>query len=369
MKKMLSVIAAVVLAVGFIGCSDDSEDNSALMLALVSDSGSSASLPASVGTNELVGKKFYLSENSWEFNDSTYKLSNTLECDAGTYNSACKCVTETTCSYSYNATTKRIYSKTIGSTVYIVRDDKKTVIPELSFSTDAQYVEVIKKQEKIIYDKADESYLDSLVKVARFYAFTTYGYTDSTGETAVSNEIIARYNRARALSDKSVSCEAYSLSSTGLKLVTDNTYYPKGTKLSDFLLSFASNSLNVVNNSSIFSTFNYRMQYVWPERYCALTYSNNLLGCFVSSVSETAINASKLGHRTSSDSDYEFNNTGSSLKLEKTETESQAVYKVYGIGPDSEDGSESLLGTITIPYATSSNIPDFSSEEEHALVQ
>ena len=366
---MLSVIAAVVLAAGFIGCSDDSEDNSALMLALAGQSSGGSGLLANVGTNELVGKKFYLSGNSWEFNDSTYKGSNTFEGDDGTYNSAYIRVREDTCSYSYNVTTKRIYLKLIGTTEYIVRDDKKTVIPELSFSTDAQFVEAVKKQNEIIYDKADESYLDHLVKFERYSKFSYCGYTDSTGETAVSNEIIARYNRSNELFKNKVWCHAYSLSSTGLKIVTDNTYYPKGTKLSDFLLSFASNSLNVVNNGSVVSTFNYSMQYLWPERYCALTYSNDLLGCFVSSVSETAINASKLGHRTSSDSDYEFNNTSTSLKLEKTETELQAVYKVYGISPDSEDGSESLLGTITIPYATSSNIPDFSSAAEYALVQ
>ena len=58
MKKIVSIFAAALLAAGFMGCSNDSDDNSALLLALSSKNSSSASLPASVGENELTDKKF-----------------------------------------------------------------------------------------------------------------------------------------------------------------------------------------------------------------------------------------------------------------------------------------------------------------------
>ena len=81
-------------------------------------------------------------------------------------------------------------------------------------------------------------FLPFLQKTVLLY-FSSYGYTDNTGATEVIDEIIARYNRALKLADKKILREAYSVSSTGIKFFDDSTYYPKGTKLSDFLSSFA----------------------------------------------------------------------------------------------------------------------------------
>ena len=41
MKKIVSIFAAALLAAGFMGCSNDSDDNSALLLALSSKNSSS----------------------------------------------------------------------------------------------------------------------------------------------------------------------------------------------------------------------------------------------------------------------------------------------------------------------------------------
>ena len=79
LKKILSFLAAALLAAAFMGCSNDSDDNNSALLLSLSSGGSSlsSSLPASVGTNELAGKKFSQSVGSitstYEFSGTTYK--------------------------------------------------------------------------------------------------------------------------------------------------------------------------------------------------------------------------------------------------------------------------------------------------------
>lgn len=373
MKKILAFLAAALLAAAFMGCSNDSDNNNSALLLSLSSGGSSLSsaLPASVGTNELAGKKFKFSSSmlnyttTYEFSGTTYKYSTTLsEAVSSTYNTAYKSLMEGTYSYSYDSSAKRIYSKLLGRGMLIIRDGKTTLVPDSSFSTDAQFVDSVKQQFKILYDKADDAYINSCAassaKQWRYPTFYTFGYTDSTGETPVSDEIIARYNRSQELSRNSVSCSAYSLSSTGLKLVSDSGHYSKDTKLSDFFSSFASDSLNLVANGSTAFTFSYRMQYAWPERYCALTASNGLSGYYVTSASESALSVSKVGARASSSSDYTFVEQASTISLSKSETSSYAVYTASLNG--------AVIGTITIPYATADNIPSFGTTE-YTLVQ
>ena len=373
LKKILAFLAAALLAAAFMGCSNDSDNNNSALLLSVSSGGSSLSsaLPASVGTNELAGKKFsssigaFNSTSTYEFSGTTYKSSTVGEAVSGTYNTAYKSLTEATYSYSYDSSAKRIYQKLLGSSSFIIRDGKTTLLPNSSFSTDAQFVDSYKLSWKILFDKADDAYINSyaasMAKQSRYITFSTFGYTDSTGETPVSDEIIARYNRVQELSRNSVGCTAYSLSSTGLKLVIDSGHYSKETKLSDFFSSFASHSFNLVANGSTAFTFSYKMQYAWPERYCALTASNGLLGYYVTSASESALSVSKVGERTSSSSDYTFKEQASTISLSKSETSSYAVYTASLNG--------AVIGTITIPYATADNIPSFGTAGEYTLVQ
>lgn len=371
LKKILSFLAAALLAAAFMGCSNDSDDNNSALLLSLSSGGSSLSsaLPASVGTNELAGKKFSYSGNSYtstyEFSGTTLKDSTVSEGGSSTYNTAYKFLMEATYSYSYDSSAKRIYKKFLGGGMFIIRDGKTTLVPDSSFSTDAQFVDSFKQKYKILYDKADDAYINSYAassaKQSRYLYFSTFGYTDTNGEILVSDEIIARYNRAQELSRNSVSCTAYSLSSTGLKLVSDSGHYSKETKLSDFFSSFASHSFNLVANGSTAFTFSYKMQYAWPERYCALTASNGLLGYYVTSASESALSVSKVGARASSSSDYTFMEQASTISLSKLETSSYAVYTA------SLDGA--VIGTITIPYATADNIPSFGTDVEYTLVQ
>ena len=370
MKKIVAFLAAALLAAAFMGCSNDSDNNNSALLLSLSSGGSSLSsaLPASVSTNELAGKKFShsgIESVTYEFSGTTYKYSIVTEAVSGTYNTAYKSLYEYTYSYSYDSSAKRIYSKKLGGGHFIIRDGKTTLVPNSSFSTDAQFVDSFKPSMKISYDKADDAYINSRAaydaKKLRYLYFSTFGYTDSTGETPVSDEIIARYNRVQELSRNSVGCTAYSLSSTGLKLVIDSGHYSKETKLSDFFSSFASHSFNLVANGSTAFTFSYKMQYAWPERYCALTASNGLLGYYVTSASESALSVSKVGERTSSSSDYTFKEQASTISLSKSETSSYAVYTASLNG--------AVIGTITIPYATADNIPSFGTAGEYTLVQ
>lgn len=111
---------------------------------------------------------------AYEFTDSTFKYVFEAEFSLDTYNSAYTLLQESTCSYSYNATTKRLYYRKTGYNSYVVRGDKKTALFDSSYSTD---------------------------------------------------EIIARYNRAQKLSDKKILREAYSVVSYGsftIKYATSN---------------------------------------------------------------------------------------------------------------------------------------------------
>lgn len=357
MKKIPAFLADALPAAAFMGCSNDSDNNNSV-------------LPASVGTNELAGKKFSYSgmispTSTYEFSGTTYKYSTVSEVVSGTYNTAYKMLKENTYSYSYDSSAKRIYSKLLGRGSFIIRDGKTTLVSISSFSTDAQFVDSVMHFFKTDYDKADDAYINSnvafLVKSLRRLFFFDFDYTDSTGETPVSDEIIARYNRAKELGRNSVGCTAYSLSSTGLKLESDYGHYSKETKLSDFFSSFASDSLNLVANGSTAFTFSYHMQYAWPERYCALTASNGLLGYYVTSASESALSVSKVGARASSSSDYTFMEQASTISLSKSETSSYAVYTASLNG--------AVIGTITIPYATADNIPSFGTARKYTLVQ
>ena len=98
---------------------------------------------------------------AYEFTDSTFKYVFEAEFSSDTYNSAYTLLQESTCLYSYNATTKRLYYRKTGYNSYVVRGDKKTALFDSSYSTDAQFVELFKKNDRIIYDNAGDN-LDSL---------------------------------------------------------------------------------------------------------------------------------------------------------------------------------------------------------------
>lgn len=80
---------------------------------------------------------------------------------------------------------------------------------------------------------------------------------------------------------------------------------------------------------------------------------------------ESAVNVAKIGVRESVDSDYNYTDVGAPLfTLNKTESDDKAVYELIM----DVNGSPVSYGSFTIKYATSNNIPDFTSEPEYHLV-
>lgn len=374
MKKIIFIIAAVLLAAVFAGCSDSSGNDSAVLaaLSLKSDS-NNYGLPPSVGVNEFAGKTFkrLFEENGIDvFSDNTVKFVLSYKRDGDSKSSPYTLIFAGESAYSYNSVTKRIYKKDVTKTrMYINRTGYKEpveMVCEGPYSNDEEFVDAMRKYFSILYDLADENYIEACVKDDRVSTFKSYGYTDQTGETPVSAEIIELYNKEKAESDAMdlarIGCYAYRFSGTSLTEKWDDEFYPKGTKLSDFCSLFCRSYLTVSNHGVDTYDFNYGRQF-WHNSVAALAPEDESynLGFYVSSISDSKIYVSKIG--VDSESGYIYTETNDEISLEKSETEYVAMYKLTY--------KDTCLGTITIPYATASNIPEFEGNNvyEYTIIE
>ena len=374
MKKIIFIAAAVLFAAVFAGCSDSSGNDSAVLaaLSLKSDS-NNYGLPPSVGVNEFAGKTFkrLFEENGIDvFSDNTIKFVLSYKRDGDSESSPYTLIFAGESAYSYNSVTKRIYMKNITKTrMYINRTGYKEpveLVCDGPYSNDEEFVDAMRKYFSILYDLADENYIETCVKNGRVYEFESYGFTDLTGETPVSAEIIELYNKKKAESDAMdlarIGCYAYRFSGTSLTEQWDDEFYPKGTKLSDFCSSFCRSYLTVSNHGVDTYDFNYGRQF-WHNSVAALAPEDESynLGFYVSSISDSKIYVSKIG--VDSESGYIYTETNDEISLEKSETEYAAMYKLTY--------KDTCLGTITIPYATASNIPEFEGNNvyEYTIIE
>lgn len=335
MKKLITMAVAVVSAALFFGCSDSSDNNNSALLLAASSNSSGVSLPASVGTNELAGKTFKSDDDSdflpiTEFSDLFYiqRMDFSSTDTAICYKYA----------YSYNSHTKTLYSCLL---------DFYTEKGELDSPGDTTLT--------------DEQ-IEALEKYMRYSIYSSYGYTDTTGETDVPAEVIARYERDMSLQYKRITRQAYNLASDGttLKLVSDSRY-PKDTTLDNiYTTDYANDSLLIVSN---FYKLSYGRQYVWPERNAALMSYDSKIGYKVSSVKDGVINYTAKGTRASEDNDFIYDTAlaGSFSYSVVSETSERVIYILRY-----SDGTE--FGSITIDYATSSNVPDMTSAHTYTLV-
>lgn len=316
MKKLITLAAAVVSAALFFGCSDSSDNNNAALLLAASSSSSGVSLPESVGENELAGKKFSVNSETVEFSESSYVTA----MDYTSFKVYYKC------SYTYNSNTKSLYSYALNTWV-------EGDIPQ-----------------------TDE-------KSLRYLTYSQFGYTDTTNETEVPSDVIARYKRYESLHAKKINRLAYNLSSDGstLKLISDSRY-PKDLTLKDIYSPAYADTLNIVNNSSTVYTLSYSSQYIWPERNPALMSSDLLTGHKVSSITSDRINLSALGIRFSSNVDFDYTSGDFYLAYDATSISNGVKYTIKNLL------SDTTMGEITINYATSSNIPDMTSATTYTLV-
>lgn len=186
MKKIIFIIAAVLLAAVFAGCSDSSGNDSAVLaaLSLKSDS-NNYGLPPSVGVNEFAGKTFkrLFEENGIDvFSDNTVKFVLSYKRDGDSKSSPYTLIFAGESAYSYNSVTKRIYKKDVTKTrMYINRTGYKEpveMVCEGPYSNDEEFVDAMRKYFSILYDLADENYIEACVKDDRVSTFKSYGYTD-----------------------------------------------------------------------------------------------------------------------------------------------------------------------------------------------
>ncbi len=245
MKKIVSIFAAAVLAAGFMGCSNDSDDNSALMLALASQSSGGTNLPASVGENNLSGNTYKAgndaSNKTYEFSSNSFTVTTNTKFDAvANVNSAYTLKNVITYSYSYDSDEGIIFTNNASEKKYIVRETGETPYELGSFSTDAEFIQAQMAYIKLTNDLMSDADLEAAAKALRYSTFgVIFGYNDSTDATEVSKESIKRYNESRASIESDfkraslfISPYAYEVNSTSLKLSVSNVY-PAFTTLSD----------------------------------------------------------------------------------------------------------------------------------------
>ena len=317
-------------------------------------------LPPSVGTNELAGKTFA----GTKYEEDTYTTT-TIKHDATANNTAY--VEEWIFSYTYNSNLKVIYYKDSG--VAYVRNGVRTILPEEDFSTDAEFISYQKNYFKLQYDLASDDYIETLAKQTRVNRFAQYGYTDTTGETPVSNEIIAKYNEWLKLKKKSselISTKSYSVSDTGVKFESSDRY-PEGKDFNE-LFPYYRAPWQIKDSSgntaySLHCSFAIAAAPSCFNKDVSLQYhqimakSNGLLAYKVSSVDANAIHTCATGTRTNTTSDFSFTDENKTFKYTTTKSENGAVVDIEG------------LGKINIVYATPATIPDFTSAMEFPLQQ
>ena len=277
MKKIVSIFAAAVLAAGFMGCSNDSDDNSALMLALASQSSGGTYLPASVGENNLSGNTYKAGNDdrnvTYEFSSNSFTVTTNVKCIAlDNLQTAYTFKNVITYSYSYDSDEGIIFINNASVKKYIVRDSVETPYELGSFSNDAEFIAAEKAFIKLTNDLMPDTDLEAAAKALRYSTFRGFygivdagnfiAYTDTTSTTEVPEQIIKTYNETNALykayHDKAVGYVtpyAYEVTSSSLK-VSSSSVYPKDTTLADlyskkfnFIKMYDSSNYLILNNA------------------------------------------------------------------------------------------------------------------------
>mgnify|MGYP007069878712 CR=1 FL=1 len=364
MKKIVSIFAAAVLAAGFMGCSNDSDDNSALMLALTSQSSGGSSLPASVGENNLSGNTYKAGNDAsnvtYEFSSNSFTVTSNTKVDAVVnVNSAYTLKNVITYSYSYDSDEGIIFTNNASEKKYVVRGTVETPYELGSFSNDAQFIAAEKAFIKLTNDLMTDTDLEAAAKALRYSTFGGFygiddadnliAYTDNTSTTEVPEQIIKTYNEINALhkayDDKAVGYVtpyAYEVTSSSLKL-SSSSVYPKDTTLAylyskkfNFIRMYDSSNYLILNNA-----YNQTLGMVFNS-YSGIEAGSDVF--MISGISSDTISLKK----------YSLDYTSGNFKIESadpwsyTETEVTEGLKVTLSLNSAEKGD------FVIPYKTSS---------------
>ena len=340
------------------GCSNDSDDNSALMLALASQSSGGTYLPASVGENNLSGNTYTLSNTEYKFEANSYTITTTDDyAETQGINTEYKLQTVTTVSYSYDSQEGIIFTNNSSEKTYVVRGLEKTPYELGSFSNDAQFIAAEKAYIKLTNDLMSDTDLEAAAKALRY---STFGqivaidddgnfivYDDATSYTEVPEQIIKFYNEfnavCKAYIDKSVGYVtpyAYEVTSSSLKL-SSSSVYPKDTTLADlyskkfnFIKMYDSNNCLILNNA-----YNYNLGILF-DSYSGIEAGSDLF--MILGISSDTISLKKFSY-ASGNPKIESADPWSYTETEVTE----------GCKVTLSEGSAEK-GNFVIPYKTSS---------------
>ena len=277
MKKTIRYILTgaltAALVFGFAACGSDDDDddksdstkNSDQLPADSSTNGSgdtgngggtesSVQLPASSGTNELSGSSFTATSDhkgkpntiKYSFGDSSLTFVQTETEAATEYYDAFDEKITLTGSYTYDSALKVLYLVETGAKMTYERNGKLLYTEVQSPATFAAYkqnkldmMKAVAKDASVVTDDKFVSFFGEDV----YDDFKHFGYTDTTGATAVSDEIYAKWLTYQKKEDAAESAEidikCYSLDGTTLKMTTLEAAYPSGTKFAKIFSSYS----------------------------------------------------------------------------------------------------------------------------------
>lgn len=334
-----------------------------------------AQLPPSVGTNELAGKTFnnVIIGDLQKFETSAFTSTVKTSCPSTAYNTAYILEITNIKSYTYDSNSKVIYTKHQNQKreSAIIRNGVRTALPlSTTISTDAEFIVERKQYFTIIYDLATNDYIETMAKQSRSY-FSEFGYTDSTCETPVPNEIIEKFNETQDYL-KLISPMSYSINDTGVKFNIQDCRLPKGKDFNELYNNYIVGLFLAIKDNSDntaygFYQFNghitvsqstvqaFTLPLASMFRYSNIMKSDGLLVYKISSVDANAIHTCATGTRANTSSDFTFTNESKTFNYTMTKSENGAVVDIEG------------LGKINIVYATPATIPDFTSLPEYTL--
>lgn len=366
MKKILVLASALLAAALFFGCSNSSD-----------------TIPyiPQVKT-ELTGKTFRMDDSTgttiYKFGSTTVTVTVSESVGASTYNTAYELEIKAVLPYSCNSKTKQLLlcaNEYQGGSQSIVRGGKSILLQMnvlTTFKDDDDFTKLATKYYETICDKKDADgyagHIADLVKQDRYERFKDCGYTDPTGATEVTSDVLKLYNDEIASYSslfkklsKSYSIYFYEFDGTQLKMEVDEDRVPAGKSLPQlfgsyfldggFTLRVKDSEGNVMYFIDTCADF-----YDDPE----FQNKDRTVGYKVESITSKAIKISSKATRSSMYDPWgDFTPYSKTWEYTSTITDSGATFDIPELG-----------GTITVVFATADNVPAFTSEAEvYTLVQ
>ncbi len=346
MKKLSVVAAALLAAALFFGCSNSSDSPVF-----------GPALPASVGTNPFannsykyeydgtstVGFKFV---DAYKFGASTVENVSSSEYNAlDNMHTAYTRTTTTIYSYSYNTETKRLYLLQTSESTTIRRDSTVNQWVLGSFTNDDTFVAAYKTYITLAENELSGDALEAAVKQARINYFSSYGYTSTTGEAKVEDEVIRRYNEQKSRKRNLIESYCYDVDSTTFKK-QDDLYMPASVKTLGDIYGIYEGTFDVkVGGVTVYTVTYNKNKYARPSVEDSVLHA---VGYQISSVVGNVIYVNEAAIKGVSDAIWSYTPVSATLVgEEKSKTSLGFVVTLK------EEGN--AIGDVTVEYATLAN--------------